>query len=120
MIALFPNLILDIPRVVFLLGLIGVFIAGIAEFRQGHIGRIAIFINALLLWQIFYPVWTTLPLLIQGYLNIGSIVGLIAVIAYFPKWSLPTKFYQFCYYLYGSFSIIGVILLSIYLKISLF
>src|SRR3989344_6318355 len=119
-IAFFPaGLIFSIPKGLFLLGLIGVLVAGIAEFRKGHIGRPAIFINSLLLWQIFFSVWTILPVWMQWYLNIGSIVGLIALVAYIPKWSLPTEFYQFCYYAYGSLSIILVIFMSFYLKITL-
>lgn len=119
-IALFPQfLTFDIPRGLFLLGLVAVFVAGITEFRQGHIGRPAIFINALFLWQIFFSVWGILPVWMQWYLNVGSIAGLIAIIAYVPKWRLPTEFYQFCYYAYGSLSIIIVIFLSIYLKIAL-
>lgn len=120
-IAFFPEIfVLGIPKGLFLLGLVGVLVAGIAEFRQGHIGRPAIFINSLLLWQIFFSVWTILPTAIQWYLNIGSIAGLIAIIAYMPKWSLPTEFYQFCYYAYGSLSIILVVILAYTLKISLF
>jgi len=120
-IILFPSsLILDIPRGIFLIGLIGVFVAGIAEFRKGHIGRPAIFVNAILLWQIFFSIWANLPNWMQLYLNGGSIAGLIAIIAYFPKWKLPTKFYKICFILYGSISIIVVIAISIYLKIPLF
>ncbi len=121
--AFFPAIAaISLPKVVFLVGLVGVFVAGLAEFRQGHIGRPAIFINALLLWQIFYSAWNTLPNWFQLYLNTGTVVGLIAIIAYIPepKIKLPTKFYQFCYYAYGSFSIIAVVILANYLKISLF
>ena len=118
---LFPSsLILDIPKGIFLIGLIGVFVAGIAEFRKGHIGRPAIFVNAILLWQIFFSIWATLPIWMQWYLNGGSIVGLIAIIAYIPKWRLPKEFYQICFFLYGSISIVIVIVISIYLKIPLF
>ncbi len=119
-IAFFPqSLIFDVPRGIFLIGLIGIFVAGIVEFRQKYIGRPAIFINSLLLWQIFFIVWAVLPTWMQWYLNIGSIVGLIALVAYIPKWSLPTEFYQLCYYAYGSLSIIPVVFMSFYLKIPL-
>ena len=118
--AFFPeNLIFSIPKGIFLVGLAGILVAGIAEFRQGHIGRPAIFINALLLWQVFFSVFATLPVWLQWYLNIGSIVGIIAILAYIPRQKLPTEFYQFCYYAYGSLSIILVIFMSIYLKIPL-
>lgn len=121
--AFFPqNLIFSIPKGIFLLGLLGVLVAGIAEFRQGHIGRPAIFINSLLLWQIFFSVWGILPIWMQWYLNVGSIVGLVALVSYIPatRFSLSTEFYKFCYYIYGSLSIILVIIISIYLKIPLF
>jgi len=117
---LFPSsLILDIPKGIFLVGLIGIFVAGIAEFRKGHIGRPAIFVNAIFLWQIFFSIWTSLPIWMHWYLNVGSIVGLIALVAYIPKWKLPSEFYQFCFYLYGSISIIIVIIMAIYLKMPL-
>jgi len=120
-ISFFPSsLVLDIPKGIFLIGLVGIFIAGLVEFRQGHIGRPAIFANALLLWQIFFSVWSTLPLWLNWYLNIGSIVGMIAIISYIPRHHLPTEFYKFCFILYGSLSILLVIGFSIYLKIPLF
>jgi hypothetical protein len=119
--AFFPAIAaISLPKVIFLIGLVGVLVAGLTEFRQGHIGRPAIFINALLLWQIFYSVWGTLPTWFQWYLNIGSIVGLIAIIAYLPRKKLPTEFYQFCYYVYGSFSIIIAAIVAIYLGVPLF
>ncbi|MEJ2267532.1 MAG: hypothetical protein P8X70_00450 [Nanoarchaeota archaeon] len=118
--ALFPSpLTLDIPKGIFLIGLIGILIAGIVEFRRGHIGRPGIFINAILLWQIFFSIWNTLPNWLQLYINGGSIVGLVAIIAYIPKWKLPKQFYQICFLLYGSISIIIIIGISIYLKIPL-
>ena len=43
-----------IPKIISYVALIGLMIAGIAEFRQGHIGRIGIAGNAFLLWQIFF------------------------------------------------------------------
>ncbi len=116
----FPQiLIFNLPKGLFLIGLIGIFVAGIAEFRKGHIGRPAIFVNAIFLWQIFFSIWASLPIWMHWYLNIGSIVGLIALIAYIPKWKLPKEFYQFCFYLYGSLSIIIVIIMAIYLKMPL-
>lgn len=118
-IAFFPqNLILDIPKGIFLVGIVGILVAGIVEFRQGHIGRVAIFLNALLLWQIFFPVWELLPNWWCWYLNVGSIAGVTALISYFPltRFKLPSEIYTFCFYAYGSLSIIFVIFLSLYLK----
>ncbi len=58
MITLMPSfLVFSIPAGVSLLFIIGLFIASIAEFRQGHVGRVSIFLNALLLWEIFYNSW---------------------------------------------------------------
>ena len=96
--AFFPeSFIFNIPEGIFLIGLVGIFVAGIVEFRQGHIGRPAIFINSLLLWQIFYSLWISLPQLLQLYLNIGSIVGVIALVSYIPRKRLPSEFYKFCF-----------------------
>lgn len=119
-IALFPAFAaIGLPKVVFLAGLVGVLVAGIAEIRQGHIGRPAIFINALLLWQIFFSVFAILPGWLQWYLNIGSIAGLIAILAYIPKKSLPKEFYQVCFFLYGSISVIFVVVGAVYFKVPL-
>src|SRR3989344_5694167 len=113
----FPGiLVFSIPKAIFLIGILGILIAGLVEFRQGHIGRPAIFVNSLLLWQIFFSVWAILPALMQWYLNIGTIAGLIALIAYIPKWKLPKGFYQFCFFFYGSISIVLAIIFSVYLK----
>ena len=121
MISFIPHfLVVEIPKVIPLIILLGLLIAGIAEFRKGYIGRIAIFLNALLLWQIFYGAWANLPNYFQGYLNIGSVIGLIALITYIPKISLPTYFYKFAYVFYGSISIIIAIFGAIYFKIPLF
>ena len=120
MIHLIPSfLIINIPAGISIIVLVGLFIAGIAEFRQGYIGRVAIFLNALLLWEIFFGIWGSLPQLFQLYLNIGSIVGLIAIISYFPRISLPKEFYTFCYIFYGSISIIVAVIGALYLKIPL-
>lgn len=121
-IAFFPeSLIFNIPKGIFLIGLIGILVAGIVEYRQGHIGRPAIFINSLLLWQIFYSTWAMLPAFFQWYLNVGSVVGVVALIAYIPitRFKLPKEFYTFSYFLYGSLSIIAVVIGAIYFKIPL-
>jgi uncharacterized membrane protein len=68
----------------------------------------------MLLWQIFYDTFNTLPTLFQWYLNIGTFVGIIALGAYLLKQKLPTKFYQGCFIAYGSISVIIVILIFAY------
>ena len=112
-----------IPKVISLLAIIGLVLVGIAEFRKGHIGRIAIAGNAFLLWQIFFPSWDILPTWFQWYLNLGTIFAIIAVPSYLLKnsfrTSLPTEFYKIAYVLYGSFSILIAIAIAIYLKIPL-
>lgn len=121
MITLMPSfLIFNIPAGIPLLIIISLFIAGIAEFRQGHIGRVSIFLNAILLWEIFYNSWTILPDLIRYYLNLGSIFGAVAILTYLPKISLPTEFYKISFVLYGSLSLIVAIFGSIYFQIPLF
>ncbi len=54
------------------------------------------------------------------YLNLGSIFGVIAILTYLPKISLPTEFYKVSFVLYGSLSLIIAIFGSIYFKIPLF
>ncbi len=108
-----------LPRPVPIIALVLLFVAGIAESRQGYIGRIAIAGNAFLLWQIFFPYWTQLPQWFQGYLDIGSIAGAIATVSYLARESLPSEFYEFSYILYGSFSILAALVLSYGLGIPL-
>lgn len=101
-----------LPKLISSLALIVLLIAGIAEIRQGHIGRVGIFLNSMFLWQIFYESFQTLPEWFQWYLNIGTILGVLALIAYFLHERLPTAFYQFCFIAYGSISILIILLLA--------
>jgi hypothetical protein len=87
-------------------------VAGIAEARQGHIGRLGIAANAFLLWQVFYSVWQKLPDLFQWYLNLGTVVGVIAILSYLTKTRMPKEFYQLCYLFYGSFSVLLTIIFA--------
>jgi len=101
-----------LPKSVSLIAMIILFVAGIAEYRQGHIGRVAIAGNAFLLWQIFFGVWEKLPDYFQWYLNLGTVVAVIAIASYITRESLPTEFYQFCYLAYGSFSVLITIIFA--------
>jgi hypothetical protein len=101
-----------LPKSVSLIVMVVLLVAGIAEYRQGHIGRIAIAGNAFLLWQIFFGVWEKLPNFFQWYLNLGTVVAVIAIISYVTRESLPTEFYQFCYFAYGSFSVLLTIIFA--------
>ena len=113
-----------IPKIISFLALAGLILYSLVEYRQGHIGRLGIAGNAFLLWQIFFPIWATLPNWFQWYLNLGTIFAIIAISSYLLKnlfrTSLPTEFYQIAYYLYGSLSIIIALVIAIYLKIPLF
>ena len=98
-----------LPPSISTLALIVLLVAGIAEFRKGHIGRVAIFANSMLLWQFFFDKFIALPGLIQWYLNIGTAIGLIALGAYLIKERLPAEFYDIAFVLYGSISVLIVL-----------
>ena len=119
LIPLMDGSLVFLPKQVSFLALIILFVAGIAEFRQGYIGRVAIAGNAFLLWQIFFPYWTLLPQWFQGYLDLGSIAGTIAIVSYLARESLPTEFYELSYLLYGSLSILAALGLSYVLGVPL-
>jgi len=91
------------------LALIVLLVAGIAEFRKRHIGRVAIFANSVLLWQFFFDKFATLSGVMQWYLNIGTAIGLIALGAYLIKERLPTEFYDIAFVFYGSISVLTVL-----------
>jgi len=103
-----PELVV-LPKEISFLAMIPLLLACIAERRQEHIGRIGIASNAFFLWQIFYPIWVTLPEWFQIYLNIGTIFALIAIASYLLKIRLPSEYYSIAYILYGSFSVLIVI-----------
>lgn len=100
-----------IPKTISYGALILLFIAGIREFRQGYIGRIGIASNAFLLWQIFYSDWLRLPEWFQWYLNVGSILAIIAIPSYLFRIRLPSEFYQISFLGYSSISIIVAIII---------
>jgi hypothetical protein len=87
--------------------------------RKGYMTRPAIFLNVLLLWQIFFPIWDTLPKIIQVYLNIGTFIGVIALISYITGESISTEAYKVFLVLYGSLSIILLIFALSYLGVPL-
>ena len=103
-----------VPPVISYIALIGLLIAGIVELRQGYIGRPAIAGNALLLWQIFFSSFSTLPEFFQWYLNIGTIIAILALMAYFFRLMLPTRVYQLCFIFYGSLSVIMAVMISVF------
>lgn len=106
-----------LPKELSAIAVVGLVVAGIYEWRSGHIRRVGIFLNVLLLWQIFYPSWNVLPDILQIYLNIGTILMIVALISYLSVFlpipgigymPLPTEIYQFAFYAYGSISILIV------------
>jgi len=113
-----PDLVF-LPKPIPILSLIIILLSCLKELRQGYIGRIGIAANAFLLWQIFFNAWDRLPTFFQWYLNIGTVVGIIAIISYISKESLPSEFYDFCYIFYGSLSILLTIIFAIELGIPL-
>lgn len=92
-----------------LIGILVLVFLAIVNIRQGHVGRPSIVANVVLLWQIFYPRWYLLPSQIQLYLNVGTIIAIIAGISYFAKISLPTEYYKFAFIGYSAFSILIII-----------
>ncbi len=106
---MFESLIL-LPKTLSFIVMIGLIVAGISELRKSHIGRVGIFLNSLMLWQIFYDSFATLPNWFQWYLNIGTVIGIIAILAYLNGNKLPNVFYQVCFLLYGSISVLLAIL----------
>src|SRR5437870_2459704 len=106
-----PNLVF-LPKPVAILGIILLLVAAIAEMRQHYIGRIGIAANAFLLWQIFFSYWNLLPDWFQLYLDLGSVVAVVAILFYLAKESLPTEFYQFSFMFYSSLSVLAAIVVA--------
>lgn len=110
--ALMSDGLVFLPQPVPLVALVVILVAGIAEFRQGYVGRPAIAANAFFLWQIFYSSWSLLPVWFQGYLDLGTVFAVIAILSYLMSESLPSEFYQLSFILYGSFSILFALIVS--------
>lgn len=98
-----------IPPLISLGALIILLIYGYIEMRKQYIGRVAMTANVFLLWQIFYNNFPQLPWYLQWYLNIGSVLAIIGLITYFSRNRLPTAFYKSTFLLYGSISVLLVI-----------
>ncbi|MES2154424.1 MAG: hypothetical protein V4510_04740 [bacterium] len=89
--------------------LAAVAIGVLVERRQHFIARPAIFGNALMLWQVFFDKWRSLPDWLQVYLNVGSFIGALALVSYVTRARLPTPFYRFSLYGYGSLTVLILI-----------
>lgn len=100
------------PETFFLL--IPLLFLSIKEFRSGYIGRIGIVVNVFLLWQVFYNQWMFLPGWFQLYLDIGTLVAVVAFMAYIFDRRLPKQFYTGAFVAYGSFTLVIVLANYIY------
>jgi len=109
-----------VPRNISLLVIIGLIFAGIVEIRRGHVGRPGIALNVFFLWQLFFEYWARLPNWFQVYLDIGSVVAVIALISYFKRFSLPGQFYNMALIGFGSFSVIAAVIVSYLIGVSVF
>ena len=101
-----PGFVVMLPEAISLGMLALLSLYGLKEFRQGHIGRVGLTANVFLLWQLAYPVWANIPELGQLYLNVGTLMAIVAVPSYITKISLPTEFYTWAFRLYSSISVI--------------
>ncbi len=110
---MFESLIV-LPKTVSIIIIFCLVVAAIFELRHNYIGRVGIFLNSMLLWQIFYKSFDSLPTIMHWYLNIGTIIGIIALFAYLLRQKLPTIFYQFAFIAYGSLSLLIVIGFFVY------
>lgn len=115
-----PDSFLVIPSSVGVLLLVGLLAAGFMQFRQGYIGRIGIFCNGLIIGETLCPHWQLIPDWAQIYVYIALVLGIIALISYIFKKSLPQEFYQICLVAFGSASIIIVLFLLASQNIPLF
>ena len=61
--------------------------------EKTRVGKLALFTNAVSVATYFY-FFHNLPMLIIIYVNLLSVVGLIAIITYFTKTELPKVFYR--------------------------
>lgn len=111
MIPLMFEELIFLPKSVSFIAILMLIVASIVERRHGYISRMGVVLNVLLLWQIFYPEWNSLSEFLQYYLNIGTLLGIIAFFAYIPltRFSLPGEFYSVAFLLYGSLTILIII-----------
>ena len=98
-----------VPQIISFVAILFLVVYGLREIRKGHIGRIELAANVFLIWQLFFPVWGNLPGYFQWYLNVGSVVAVIALFTYFSKIRLPTEFYNFTLVGYGSIAVVAAV-----------
>lgn len=98
-----------VPQIISFVAMLFLVIYGIREIRRGHIGRIELAANVFLVWQLFFPVWASLPEYFQLYLNVGSVVAIVALVTYFTRTSIPSGFYKFTLVTYGSIAVVAAV-----------
>lgn len=108
---IFPPSIFVLPEQLNLFIVAGLIFALIAEIRKRYIGRPGIVANSLLVIEIMGPHWCKLPVIAQLYLYGAVIVCVIAGLAYLTHTKLSTEFYNFCFIVYGSLSVLMIIIL---------
>ncbi|GEM_PF-2795099 len=109
-----------IPKSLSIIGICLLILLGRKEHARRHVGRLGIVGNSLFLWQVFYNAWASLPNWMAWYLNLGTIFGGIALLTYLSRDSLPTEYYNVALWLYGSFSVLIVLLMAVAYSIPIF
>ncbi len=82
--------------------------------EKHYIGRLAIAANVFFAWELLAPHWVELPELVQFYLYLGLLFAVISILSYTSKKSLSTSFYETARILFGSITILLIILYFVY------
>ncbi|VVB50735.1 Uncharacterised protein [uncultured archaeon] len=86
----------------------------VQESMKHRVGRIGMFLNAVLMWQIMYAEFGGLAEWVRVYLNAGTILGLWSISYYLYKIRLKTDFYEVMFVFYASTSIAVVLVYSFF------
>jgi hypothetical protein len=76
--------------------------------EKRYLSRLVIPANAFLLWQVFVPVWKSLPDYLQIYVYLSILFTGLAIVSYIRKFPLSKIFYQTSYALYSSKTVLGL------------
>lgn len=99
---------LSLP-VVLQLTILGLGLAALQQFRQGHIGRIGIAAAGILIIQQAYPVWNQLSSEWRLYSTVAGLFAIVAGFSYITKTSLPSEFYRAAFLLFGGGTIVMIL-----------
>ena len=92
-----------------ILSLVLIFVS--AFFIEKHyLARLALAGNVFFLWELLFPYWQQLPGLAQIYLNAGLVLAVLAIASRLINFHLPTEFYKYARILFGSISVLLVVL----------